>query len=103
MAPSENFITHAGPDFIYALNPGRGIIAEVGRSGMTTNNHDLKDFWNSYIANGTQLLFFVIPNANLNEAGAAREHPCARVLVRLGSFFVDPCREIDVVSLHVFG
>ena len=38
-----------------------------------------------------------------NEAGVAREHPYARVLTRLGSFFGNPRREIDVVSLHVFG
>jgi len=35
--------------------------------------------------------------------GAARERPYARVLTRLGSFFGDPRREIDVVSLHFFG
>ena len=103
LAPSEGFITHARPDFIDALGPGRGIIAEVERGGTTTNNHDLEDLWKTHIANDAQHLFLVVPNANWNEAGAAREHPYARVLVRLGSFFGDPRREIDVVSLHVFG
>ena len=103
LSPGSGFVTHARPDFIYALSPGRGIIAEVERGGTTTNNHDLKDLWKTHIAHDAQHLFLVVPNANWNEAGAAREHPYARVLVRLGSFFGDPRREIDVVSLHVFG
>jgi hypothetical protein len=36
-------------------------------------------------------------------ARRGREHPYARVVGRLGSFFGDPRREIDVVSLHIFG
>ena len=103
LTPSEGFVTHARPDFVYALGPGRGIIAEVERGGTTTNNHDLKDVWKAHIASDAQHLFLIVPNANWNEAGAARERPFARVLVRLGSFFGDPRREIDVVSLHVFG
>ena len=69
----------------------------------TTNNHDLKDLWKTHIAPDAQHLFLVVPNANWNETGAAREHPYARVPVRLGSFFGDPRREVDVVSVHVFG
>ena len=103
LTPSEGFVTHARPDFVYALGPGRGIIAEVERGGTTTNNHDLKDLWKTHIAPDAQHLFLIVPNANWNEAGTAREHPYTRVLVRLGSFFGDPRREIDVVSLHVFG
>jgi len=103
LTPSDGFVTHARPDFVYALGPGRGILAEVERGGTTTNNHDLKDLWKTHIAPDAQHLFLVVPNANWNEAGAAREHPFARVLVRLGSFFGDQRREIDVVSLHVFG
>ena len=103
LTPSDGFVTHARPDFVYSLGPGRGIIAEVERGGTTTNNHDLKDLWKTHIAPDAQHLFLVVPNANWNETGAAREHPYARVLVRLGSFFGDPRREVDVVSVHVFG
>ncbi|HEX7716845.1 MAG TPA: hypothetical protein VF416_06125 [Marmoricola sp.] len=103
LTPQDGFVTHARPDFVYALSPGRGIIAEVERGGTTTNNHDLKDLWKTHIAADAQHLFLVVPNANWNEAGTAREHPYARVLTRLGSFFGNPRREIDVVSLHVFG
>ena len=103
LTPSDGFVTHARPDFYYSLGPGRGIIAEVERGGTTTNNHDLKDLWKAHISPDAQHLFLVVPNANWNEAGTARERPYARVLTRLGSFFGDPRREIDVVSLNVFG
>jgi len=103
LPPSVGFVTHARPDFVYSLGPSRGIIAEVERGGTTTNNHDLKDLWKTHISPDAQHLFLIVPNSNWNEAGTAREHPYARVLVRLGSFFGDPRREIDVVSLHVFG
>lgn len=103
LTPQDGFVTHARPDFVFSLGPGRGIIAEVERGGTTTNNHDLKDLWKTHIASDAQHLFLVVPNANWNEAGVARERPYARVLTRLGSFFGDSRREIDVVSLHVFG
>ena len=103
LTPSEGFVTRARPDFVYDLGDGRGVLAEVERGGTTTNNHDLKDLWKTHIAPDAQHLFLVVPNANWNEAGAARERPFARVCSRLGSFFGDPRREIDVVSLHVFG
>jgi hypothetical protein len=103
LTPQDGFVTHVRPDFVYSLGPGRGVIAEVERGGTTTNNHDLKDLWKTHIAADAQHLFLVVPNANWNEAGTAREHPYARVRTRLGSFFGNPRREIDVVSLHLFG
>lgn len=103
LTPSDGFVTRARPDLVFPLGPGRGVIAEVERGGTTTNNHDLKDLWKTHIAPDAQHLFLVVPNANWNEAGTAREHPYARVVGRLGSFFGDPRREIDVVSLHIFG
>ncbi|MCR6688900.1 hypothetical protein [Cellulomonas sp.] len=103
LTPQDGFVTHARPDFVYSLGPGRGVIAEVERGGTTTNNHDLKDLWKTHIASDAQHLFLVVPNANWNEAGIARERPYGRVLTRLGAFFGDPRREIDVVSLHIFG
>ena len=73
------------------------------RGGTTTNNHDLKDFWKTHIAQNAQHLFLIVPMANWNEAGAARERPFHRVCLRLGAFFGDSRREVDVDSLHVFG
>ncbi len=53
--------------------------------GVTTlNNHDLKDMLKAHIAPDAQHLFL-------------------RVCRRLGAFFGDPRREVDVLSLHVFG
>jgi hypothetical protein len=103
LTPVEGFITHARPDFVYTLGEGRGIIAEVERGGTTTNNHDLKDLWKTHIAPDVQHLFLVVPNSNWNEVGTAREHPYSRVLTRLSSFFGEARREVDVVSVHVFG
>jgi len=103
LTPQEGFVTRARPDFVYPLADGRGIIAEVERGGTTTNNHDLKDFWKVHIAQDAQHLFLVVPAANWNEAGLARERPFARVSNRLAAFFGDPRREVDVLSAHVFG
>jgi hypothetical protein len=88
---------------VYSLGDGRGVIAEVERGGTTTNNHDLKDLWKAHIAPDAQHLFLIVPNANWRAAGTARERPFALVQRRLGAFFGNPRREIDVLSLHVFG
>ena len=103
LTPEHGFVTQARPDFFFRLSESRGVLAEVERGGTTTNNHDLKDLWKAHIAPDAQHLFLVVPHANWNEAGAARERPFARVAQRLAAFFGDPRREIDVVSLHVFG
>ena len=95
--------TQVRPDFIFRLEPGRGILAEVERGGTTTNNHDLKDFWKTHIAPDAQHLFLVVPHANWSAAGKARERPFVRVSQRLGAFFGDERREVDVVSVHIFG
>lgn len=103
ITPEDGLVTRARPDFYYRLGPGRGIIAEVERGGTTTNNHDLKDFWKAHISPTAQHLFLVVPLANWNAAGAARERPFVRVCNRISAFFGDPRREVDVVSAHVFG
>lgn len=102
--PAEvGFSTRARPDFLFVIGTGRGILAEVERGGTTTNNHDLKDMWKAHIAPNAQHLFLIVPHANWNAAGLPREHPFHRVVGRVGSFFGDPRREVDVVSAHVFG
>ena len=103
LTPALGFVTSARPDFIFRLSPGRGVLAEVERGGTTTNNHDLKDLWKAHIAPDAHHLFLVVPHANWNAAGVAREKPFGRVSRRLAAFFGDPRREVDVLSLHVFG
>ncbi|MHA7132729.1 hypothetical protein [Oerskovia turbata] len=103
ITPEDGLVTRARPDFYYRLGPGRGIIAEVERGGTTTNNHDLKDFWKAHISPTAQHLFLIVPMANWNGVGGAREKPYARVTQRVGAFFGDPRREVDVVSAHIFG
>lgn len=103
LADEVGLTTRARPDFVFRLGPGRGILAEVERGGTTTNNHDLKDFWKAHISPDTQHLFLIVPNANWNEAGAARERPFIRVCRRIAAFFGDSRREVDVLSAHIFG
>lgn len=103
ITPEDGLVTRARPDFYYGVAPGRGIIAEVERGGTTTNNHDLKDFWKAHISPTAQHLFLVVPVANWNSLGNAREKPYLRVKQRIGAFFGDARREVDVVSAHVFG
>lgn len=103
LTPQLGLVTRARPDFVYRLADGRGILAEVERGGTTTNNHDLKDFWKAHVAPDAHHLFLVVPNANWSEAGASREKPFPLVARRLGAFFGDQRREVDVLSAHVFG
>ena len=102
LTPQSGFVTHARPDFFFPLGPGRGIIAEVERGGTTTNNHDLKDVWKAHIAPDSHHLFLIVPHNNWKADGSARERPFQIVARRIGAFFGDPRREIDVLTAHVF-
>lgn len=101
--PEDQFVTRARPDFYYDLGNDRGILAEVERGGTTTNNHDLKDLWKAHVSPNTHHLFLIVPESNWRPDGSAREKPFPIVARRLGAFFGNPRREIDVVSLHVYG
>lgn len=103
LTPQDGLITRARPDFFYTLGENRGILAEVERGGTTTNNHDLKDLWKTHVAMDAQHLFLLVPNNNWKSDGTPRERPFRLVARRLGAFFGDPRREIDVLSVHVFG
>lgn len=103
LTPQSGLVTQARPDFFFALSEGRGIIAEVERGGTTTNNHDLKDLWKAHVAPDAHHLFLMVPINNWKADGSPRERPFQIVARRLGAFFGDPRREIDVVSVHVFG
>lgn len=103
LTPQSGLVTRARPDFFFRLDAGRGIVAEVERGGTTTNNHDLKDLWKAHVAPDAHHLFLIVPNNNWRADGSAREKPFPLVARRLGAFFGDPRREIDVLSVHVFG
>jgi hypothetical protein len=102
LTPQSGLVTHARPDFFFELSAGRGVIAEVERGGTTTNNHDLKDLWKAHVAPDAQHLFLIVPYNNWKANGSPRERPFQLVSRRLGAFFGDPRREIDVLSVHVF-
>lgn len=103
LRPEDEFVTLARPDFFFDLGEQRGILAEVERGGTTTNNHDLKDLWKTHVAPNAQHLFLIVPNSNWRTDGTAREKPYPIVARRLGAFFGNSRREVDVTSLHVFG
>lgn len=103
LTPEDGFVSSARPDFFFHLTHGRGVLAEVERGGAVNNNHDLKDLWKAHVAPDAQHLFLVVPNANWTPDGRPRERPFKRVAHRLEAFFGEPRREIDLVSLHVFG
>ncbi len=106
LTPQDGFVTLARPDFYYTIGDGnerRGIIAEVERGGTVTNNHDLKDMWKTHIAPDAQHLFLVVPRANWDASGHARERPFHRSSNRLMAFFGNSRREVDVISCHIFG
>ena len=102
LTPQSGLVTRARPDFFFELANGRGIIAEVERGGTTTNNHDLKDLWKAHVAPDAHHLFLIVPHNNWKGDGSPRERPFQTVARRLGAFFGDPRREIDVLSVHVF-
>lgn len=102
LTPQSGLVTQARPDFFFALDEGRGVIAEVERGGTITNNHDLKDLWKAHVAPDAQHLFLIVPHNNWKGDGSPRERPFQTVARRLGAFFGEPRREIDVLSVHVF-
>lgn len=103
LTPQDGLVTRARPDFVHRLSQGRGILAEVERGGTTTNNHDLKDLWKAHVAPDAQHLFLIVPMRNWRKDGSTRERPFPLVARRLGAFFGHPRREIDVLSVNVFG
>jgi hypothetical protein len=102
LTPQSGLVTRARPDFFLRLSEGRGVIAEVERGGAITNNHDLKDLWKTHIASDAHHLFLVVPKNNWKADGSPRERPFQTASRRMGAFFGDPRREIDVLSVHVF-
>ncbi len=103
LTPQDGLVTRSRPDFVFPLAPGRGVMAEVERGGTVNNNHDLKDMWKAHIATDIQHLFLIVPNSNWKRDGGAREKPYPRVLNRVGAFFGNERREVDVLSAHVYG
>ncbi|WP_106298836.1 hypothetical protein [Knoellia remsis] len=103
LTPEDGIVSRPRPDFFYRLGNSQGVIAEVERGGTVTNNHDLKDIWKTHIAADAQHLFLIVPNSNWRESGLPRERPFLRVTHRMGAFFGDPRREIDVMTCHIFG
>lgn len=102
LTPQSGFVTQARPDLVYRLAPDRAIIAAVGHGGTTTGNHDLEEVWKAHLTPDAHHLFLVVPHESDQMDGSGREKTFEVVARRLGAFFGDPRREIDVLSAHVF-
>lgn len=100
---TAGYVGGATVDLFLPLADSRGIFVEVERGGTITNNHDLKDFWKTHIAPNAHHLFLVVPMANWDKSGKVREKPFRRMPARFSAFFQGGPREVDVLSLHVFG
>lgn len=93
----------ARADFYGTVAAGRGVLVEVERGGVHTNNHDLKDLWKAHLSPEVQHLFLIVPMANWSASGRARERPFQRMPSRFEAFFRNPQQWVDLLSLHVFG
>lgn len=93
----------ARADFFGHHGSGRGVLVEVERGGVHTNNHDLKDLWKAHLSPEVGHLFLIVPMANWKTDGAPRERPFKRMPSRFQAFFADQERWVDLLSLHVFG
>jgi hypothetical protein len=103
LTKEDGLVVRPRPDFVWRIGPGRGVMVEVERGGTITNNHDLKDMWKAHVARDLQHLILVVPHSNWRANGAGRERPYPAVIRRVGAFFGDPRREVDVWSAHVIG
>lgn len=103
LTKQDGLVVRPRPDFVWRLGPDRGVMVEVERGGTITNNHDLKDMWKAHVARDLQHLILVVPHSNWRADGAGREKPYPAVVRRVGAFFGDQRREVDVWSAHVIG
>lgn len=83
------------PDWYLPLEDGDGIIAEVERGGVLTNNRDLLDFYKCHICREASHLFLVAP-VRIHGRGSAA------VVKRMRALFGENVRG-SVRSVAVFG
>ena len=89
------------PDY-YKEIKGGGILFEVERGKTIANNMDLLDVWKTHICAEAQHLFLMVPLIRETNKGS-QQKIFNTVEKRLGAFFVENVKAIDVDSVHVFG
>ena len=88
------------PDF-YRPVGSSGIILEVERGKILTNNMDLLDLWKCHVCTEADFLFLVVPIARRSENGTVIKG-FDGVVRRLATFF-DPKNYVNVEAVFVFG
>jgi hypothetical protein len=83
--------------------PPRGLVDHTDLSVVEHRRATEQPSAGLHPSNDARHLFLVVPVTNTNEEGRVREHPFRAVSRRMATFFGDPRREVDVVSVHVFG
>jgi hypothetical protein len=89
------------PDYYKHLEGG-GILFEVERGKTIANNMDLLDVWKTHICPSAKHLFLMVPRIRVT--GSRQEQKIFQsVEKRIGTFFGEEAREIDVETVHLFG
>jgi hypothetical protein len=98
---SEMKVPGIRPDFYKPLADG-GILMEVERGKTIANNMDLLDVWKTHICPNANHLFLLVPQVRVTKTGG-RQKIFATVLNRVGAFFTEKTKPIDVESVNIFG
>ena len=89
------------PDYYKHLEGG-GILFEVERGKTIANNMDLLDVWKTHICPSAKHLFLMVPRIRVT--GSHQEQKIFQsVEKRIGTFFGEEARDIDVETVHLFG
>ncbi len=89
------------PDF-YRPVSGGGILFEVERGKTIANNMDLLDVWKTHICPDARHLFLMVPILRVTAKGS-KQKIFLSVENRVGAFFAEKVKDIDVDSVHIFG
>ncbi len=89
------------PDYFCPLDGG-GVLFEVERGKTIANNMDLLDIWKAHLCKDAKHLFLMIPK-NREQTSGKMQNIYKPVLNRMGSFFNESAKEIDVDSVTLFG
>jgi len=74
----------------------------VERGKTIANNMDLLDVWKTHICRDANHLFLLVPSIRETEKGVDQKI-FNTVQNRVGTFFQDGVKAIDVESVHIFG
>lgn len=89
------------PDYYLSLGSEKGIIVEIERGRIGSNNMDLLDFWKCHICKTANCLFLIVPINRPSKNGKTTP-AFAPVHHRLSVFF-QPKNHVNVDAVFLFG